>query len=87
MRSGSELADIREIQILSDQEAAVQLGPCPDDFIGFAIDPLILDRVGFVAKSRKDPHQFGGQVLIQLDPHAATGTGGNGRSSSAEEAA
>lgn len=68
MRSGSELADIRKIQILSDQETAVQLGPFPDDLIGFAIDPLILGRVGFVAKSRKDRHQCGGQVLYAALP-------------------
>ena len=87
MRSGSELADIRKIQILGDQEAAVVLGPIPDDLIGFAIDPLILNRVGFVTKSRKDSHQCGRQVLVELDLHAATGTGGSGRSSSAEDAA
>jgi hypothetical protein len=40
-----------------------------------------------MAERNEDAHQRVGQVLIQLDLHAATGTGGNGRSSSAEEAA
>ena len=87
MSSGSEFTDIREIQILCDQEATVPLGPFPDNLIGFSIDPLIFDRVGLVSKSRKDPHQRGWQVFVQLDFHAATGTAGSGRSSSAEEAA
>lgn len=87
MRSGSEFTDIGEIQILGDQEASIHLGSFPDDLIGFAIDPFILNCVGFMAKPRQNPHQGGRQVLVQLDPHAATGTGGKGRSSSAEEAA
>jgi hypothetical protein len=40
-----------------------------------------------MAERGKDPYQRGGQILVQFDFHAATGTGGNGRSSSAEEAA
>jgi len=57
MRSGCEFSDIREIQILSDQEATVALGPFPNDLIRFSINALILNRIGFMAKSRKNPHQ------------------------------
>jgi len=85
--AGSKLPDIGEIKILSDQETAIALGAIPDDLIGPAIDTFILNCVGFMAERNEDAHQRVGQVLIQLDLHAATGTGGNGRSSSAEEAA
>ncbi len=85
--AGSKLPDIGEIKILSDQETAIALCAIPNDLIGPAIDPLVLNRVGLMAERCEDAHQRGRQVFIQLDLHAATGTGGNGRSSSAEEAA
>lgn len=87
MRPRRKLTDVREIQILGDQEASIHLGSFPDDLIRFSVDTLILGRVGIMPKPRKNPHQSGGKILIEFDPHAATGTGGNGRSSSAEEAA
>ena len=40
-----------------------------------------------MAEAGKGFHQRGGNVLVELDPHAATGTAGSGRSSSAEAAA
>ena len=64
MRSGSEFTDIGEIQILGDQEASIHLGSLPDDLIGFAIDPFILNCVDFVAKPRQNPHQRGGKILV-----------------------
>lgn len=68
MRSGSEFTDIGEIQILGDQEASIHLGSFPDDRIGFAIDPFILNCVGFMAKPRQNPHQGGRQVLYAALP-------------------
>lgn len=87
MCSRHELPNIGEIEILCDQKASVTLGPIPDNLIRLAVDPLVFNRIGFMAERGKDPYQRGGQILVQFDFHAATGTGGNGRSSSAEEAA
>ena len=60
MCTRSKLPDVREIEILSDQETTISLSAIPDHVIRPAIDTLILNCICLMAESRKNTHQRGG---------------------------
>jgi hypothetical protein len=72
---------------LRDEKSAGVLCGQPDIRVRFSSDPFQSRVIHFVAESRQFVQQRFRQVLVQLDPHAAAGTGDTGISSSADAAA
>ena len=71
----------------ADEEALLSDGRFPDDVIGLAVEALHEDRVDVVTEVLERFDESGGDVFVQLDPYATSGTGSSGRSSPADTAA
>lgn len=87
MCPGSKPADVREIQILSDEESSIRLRRCPYVFVWPASDTFLANIVRIVSHHGQDFDKRLRQILVKFDLHATAGRAGTGRSSSAEAAA
>ena len=69
MRPRCVVPDIREIQILCDEEALACLGGLPHDGVVSPGDVFRWHGVNVVPPRSKDRNEFGRQILVELDPH------------------
>ncbi len=70
MRSGREFSHVREVEILSDEEALVRLRGGPDDIVWLPDESLISDGVDVVTDGAEARHGGRGDVLVEFDLHA-----------------
>ena len=87
MGAGGEPADVREIQVLGDEQTPRLLGRFPHGWIVAARKALGPYGIDVVAERRQSPNETRRELLIELDLHPMRGTPGTRRSSSAERAA
>ena len=78
--------DVREVQVLGDQEAPAGLGGLPHDGVVLPGDPFGRHRVDVVAQLSEHRDELAGQVLVELDSHR-TWVSATGSSSCADAAA
>src|SRR4051812_30484915 len=82
-----ESTDIREVQVLRDQHTVGRLCGTPDHVVARAHQVLGRNCIHVVPLTADHGDEFDWKILVEFDPHRIDGTGGVGRSSSAEEAA
>jgi hypothetical protein len=70
MSARSEPADIREIEVLSDEKMVVELGSFPDFRIAGGGQPFVARRMNVVAEQPQAEYKPPRKILIQLDIHA-----------------
>jgi hypothetical protein len=87
VRSRRKLPDIGKIEILRDQESPLALGGFPDIRITPSSQAFLPNVIHVMVQFRKSTQQRLGQIFVQFDLHARDGSGGIGKSSSAEAAA
>src|SRR5258708_1919150 len=87
MRSRSEPANIRKVQVLGNQESRFLLSRLPNFAITFPTQVLFGNSVNIVAEIRQDCGEMHRKVFVELDSHRMCGVAGTGKSSSAEAAA
>src|SRR5215468_7968992 len=87
VRAGSELPQVREIQVLGDQESGFLLRCFPNLSVLMADEPLFMYGMNVVTEAFQLGCKPEGEILVQLDFHRMCGTSGTGKSSSAEAAA
>jgi len=85
--SRREAANIREIEILCDQETLRSLRHFPDACVILSAQSFLGNRVHLVPQLRQNLNQPDRKMFIQFDLHGIFGMLGTGRSSSAEAAA
>jgi len=81
MRAWFETTKVGKVQVLSDEEAIVDLGGRPNSGVLSPGQSLARRGVNIVPKFCEDFGEIGGQILVELDLHNHTGTPGAGRSS------
>ena len=87
MRTGRVLTDVREVEILCDEEAAGGLRGLPYVGVVATGQSLLTNGVDVVAEGLQFGDETLGQVLVELDVHRLTGDSATGKSSCAEVAA
>ena len=69
MRARGILPDIREVQILCDEEALTCLGGLPHDIVDSRGDVFRWHGVNVVPQRSKHRNESSRQILVELDPH------------------
>jgi hypothetical protein len=87
VRSGNELARVREIQIQSDQESRLLLRRIPYLLVGAAEKVFVTYGMNVTPKFSEHGGQASGKIFVELGFHRKRGVAATGRSSSAEAAA
>jgi hypothetical protein len=87
VRTGSEVPQVREVQVLGNQESRLFLHPTSNFHIRMAKKRLITQCMNVVSKVFEKGCMAIRKILVQLDLHRMCGTAGTGKFSSAEAAA